>query len=64
MAYISHQCVDCTDSSKRVAGKFGGRDEKGRRFSGNMYECDNLACPVNQTRMRKLKKAPASHAGK
>ena len=60
MAYISNQCVACTDNSKRVAGKFSGRDEKGRRFSGNMYECDNQTCPVNMTRLRKLKKAHAS----
>ena len=64
MAYISHQCVACTDATTRVAGKFGGRDEKGRRFAGNMYECDNQACPVNQLRMRRLKKAPAAQAGK
>ena len=63
MAYISHQCVACTDATKRVAGKFGGRDEKGRRFAGNMYECDNQACPVNQLRMRRLKKSARSAGG-
>lgn len=55
IAYISRECVNCTDRTKRIAGKFNGRDEKGKRFSGDMYECDNLNCHINLERMKTQK---------
>lgn len=56
MAYISRECVTCTDRTKRSAGKFKGRDENGKFFSGDMYTCDNCYCQINIERMRTQKK--------
>lgn len=55
MAYISRECVDCTEPTKRRAGKYSGRDEKGKRFFGQMYECDNLHCEINRKRMKTIR---------
>lgn len=52
MAYISRQCVDCGDCTKRCAGEFRGKDENGKRFYGQMYLCDNRDCEINRTRKR------------
>lgn len=56
MAYISRECVTCTDPSKRCEGKYHGRDEKGKFFSGDMYICNNSCCQINLERMRTQKK--------
>lgn len=55
MAYISRECVTCTDPTKRCEGKYHGRDEKGKYFSGNMYICSNGHCQINIERMRTQK---------
>lgn len=60
MAYISRECVTCKDHTKRIAGKFKDKDERGKRFSGNMYECDNYSCPINRERMKSEKKLQTS----
>ncbi len=52
MAYLSRQCVDCQENTKRREGKFWGKDEKGQPFSGPMYHCDNRACRINRERER------------
>lgn len=52
MAYYSLKCVECRETTKRCAGKYTARDEKGRRFWGDMYTCDNSTCRVNLERMR------------
>ena len=52
MAYISRQCVDCEDCTKRCAGEFCGKDENGKRFCGQMYLCDNSNCAINRMRKR------------
>lgn len=67
MAYISRECVDCTDRTKRCEGKFCGRDENGNSFSGNMYICENGICPINIERMRtqkKLRQQESAHLDK
>lgn len=56
MAYISRECVTCTDRTKRCEGKFTGRDEDGKLFSGDMYTCENGICPINMERMRTQKR--------
>lgn len=55
MAYISRECVSCTHPTKKSTGKFSATDEKGKRFSGSMFECDNLNCPVNRERLKTIK---------
>lgn len=60
MAYISRECVSCSEPTKRTAGTFSGRDEKGKRFSGPMFECKNQSCPINRERMRTEKKLHAN----
>lgn len=56
MAYISRECVTCTDPTKRCEGQYKGRDEKGKFFSGDMYICSNSYCQINIERVRTLKK--------
>ena len=52
MACISRECVTCADPTKRCEGKYHGRDEKGKCFSGDMYTCSNSNCQINIERMR------------
>lgn len=49
MAYISKQCVECTDPTKRECGKYYGTDEKGK-YSGTLYECNNVCCKIYYNR--------------
>lgn len=66
MAYISRECVACTDRTKRCDGQFKGRDENGNPFSGDMYTCDNGICPINMERMRtrkRLRRQDADRSG-
>ena len=62
MAFISRQCVTCTDQTKRTEGRFRGRDEEGKRFTGPMYTCSNAYCPVYLERVRSQKKLRALEA--
>lgn len=52
MAYISRECMECTDKTKKFAGGYSGKDENGKRFHGRMYSCDNAACEINRARLR------------
>lgn len=52
MAFYSQQCVDCTEVTKRCAGEYHGKDEKGKSFSGSMYTCDNPACKISYERRK------------
>ena len=52
MAYISRECVSCTDPTKRCESTYHGKDEKGKVFRGNMYVCSNAHCQINIERMR------------
>lgn len=45
MAFISKQCVTCTEPTKRECGKYRGSDEKGK-YSGPLYECNNVGCKI------------------
>lgn len=54
MAFNSGKCVSCTEPTKRNAGKYRGKDEKGN-YSGPMYICDNPSCSINYER-RKIHK--------
>lgn len=54
MAFNSGKCVSCTEPTKRDAGNYHGKDEKGN-YSGPMYICDNTSCSINYER-RKLHK--------
>ena len=58
MAYLSRACVTCTDPTRRPAGRYSGRDEKGRRFSGRRYVCDNAGCKINREREHARKQLP------
>ncbi len=55
MAFISRECLTCTEGTKRYAGGFSGRDEQGKPFSGKMYLCDNMVCKINLVRLRSQK---------
>lgn len=61
MAYIARECVTCTDKTKKVAGEFHGKDEKGDSFTGKMYLCENCGCSVNRARIRAQKQMIAKH---
>ena len=52
MAYISRQCVECQEHTKRFDGEFRGKDETGAPFCGPMYSCDNARCWINVERER------------
>lgn len=58
MAYISKQCVYCTDPTKKSCGEYRGKDEKGR-YKGTLYQCENTGCTVNYERRRARKELPA-----
>ena len=64
MAYISRECVSCTDGTKSVAGEFHGKDENGGNFNGNMYICDNYNCPINRKRIKTQKRRCKCTIGK
>lgn len=63
MAFNSRQCVSCEDPTKRNAGKYYGKDEKGS-FSGPMYNCDNEYCNIYYERKRLLRQAAALETAK
>lgn len=58
MAFNSGKCVSCTEPTKRIDGKYHGKDEKGN-YSGPMYVCDNTSCSINYERRKLLKQAIA-----
>lgn len=52
MAFYSQQCVDCTETTKRCAGEYHGKNEQGKPFSGTMYTCENPACKISYERRK------------
>lgn len=57
MAYISRECVNCKDKTKRCAGEYHGKDESGKRFRGHMFLCSNETCEIYHARQRAKKEA-------
>lgn len=63
MSFNSYQCVSCKDPTKRNAGKYYGKDEKGS-YSGPMYDCDNERCNITFERKRTIKAIALNEYGK
>ena len=66
MGIFSQKCVTCKERSKRVSEHCTGTDENGEEYQGDLYDCNNSYCEIQQKRRKTEKSllaAPRSRAG-
>ncbi len=49
MAFYARKCKDCTNSKKKCLGT-QLKDESGKLFCLQMYECQDMSCQINRSR--------------
>ena len=51
MAFYCTRCQDCQSPKKKCVKKTL-KDTDGKKFTVQMYECDDLSCELNRKRVR------------